>query len=88
MLDLTQVCTVVPKKICQNILMAVQYERIWLKGQPLVLFYSHCLYRLNIYMGVQWLNGRVLDTRLRGHGFKPHRCHCLVVLEQDTFILA
>ena len=21
-------------------------------------------------------------------GFEPHRCHCVVVLEQDTFILA
>ena len=30
----------------------------------------------------------VLDSRPRGRGFKPHRCHCVVVLEQDTFILA
>ena len=36
----------------------------------------------------QWLSGRVLDSRPRGRGFKPHRCHCVVVLEQDTFILA
>ena len=27
----------------------------------------------------------MLDLRLRGHGFKPHWRHCLVVLEQDTF---
>ena len=33
-------------------------------------------------------SGRVLDSRLRGRGFEPHRCHCIVVLEQDTFILA
>ena len=38
--------------------------------------------------GGQWLSGRVLDSRLRGRGFEPHRRHCLVVLEQDTFILA
>ena len=38
--------------------------------------------------GVQWLSGRVLDSRLRGRGFEPHRHHCVVVLEQDTFILA
>ena len=37
---------------------------------------------------VQWLSGRVLDSRPRGHGFEPHRRHCVVVLEQDTFILA
>ena len=39
-------------------------------------------------MEAQWLSGRVLDSRLRGRGFEPHRRHCVVVLEQDTFILA
>ena len=39
-------------------------------------------------MGAQWLSGRVLDSRLRGCRFKPHRRQCVVVLEQDTFILA
>ena len=38
--------------------------------------------------GAQWLSGRALDSRPRGRGFKPHRRHCVVVLEQDTFILA
>ena len=33
----------------------------------------------------QWLSGRVLDWRPSGHGFEPHRRHCVVVLEQDTF---
>ena len=33
-------------------------------------------------------SGRVLDSRPRGRGFEPHRSHCVVVLEQDTFILA
>ena len=36
----------------------------------------------------QWLSVRVLDSRPRGCGFEPHRRHCVVVLEQDTFILA
>ena len=40
------------------------------------------------FEGVQWLSGRVLDSWQRGCRFEPHRCHCLVVLEQDTFILA
>ena len=39
-------------------------------------------------LGEQWLSGRVLDSRPRGRGFEPHRRHCVVVLEQDTFILA
>ena len=39
-------------------------------------------------MGVHWLSGIVLYLRLRGRGFEPHQRHCVVVLEQDTFILA
>ena len=39
-------------------------------------------------LGAQWLSGRVLDSRPKGRGFEPHRRHCVVVLEQDTFILA
>ena len=38
--------------------------------------------------GVQWLSGRVLDSRPKGRGFEPHWRHCVVVHEQDTFILA
>ena len=38
--------------------------------------------------GAQWLSGSVLDSRPKGRWFEPHRHHCLVVLEQDTFILA
>ena len=36
----------------------------------------------------QWLSGRVLDSRPKGCGFEPHWRHWVVVLEQDTFILA
>ena len=32
--------------------------------------------------GAQWLSGRVLDSRPRGHGFEPHRRHCVVVLSK------
>ena len=39
-------------------------------------------------LGAQWLSSRVLDSRPKGRGFEPHRRHCVVVLEQDTFILA
>ena len=51
----------------------------------------NCLKRLsadNKSMGAQWLSGRVLDSRPKGRRFEPHRRHCVVVLEQDTFILA
>ena len=43
---------------------------------------------LSLFKGAQWLSGRVLDSRPKGRGFEPHRRHCVVVLEQDTFILA
>ena len=47
-----------------------------------------CSGRSLLFMGAQWLSGRVLDSRPRGGGFEPHRHHCVVVLEQDAFILA
>ena len=66
-----------------------------------ILDHFHCLaevcYIINTLLtravninvqGAQWLSGRVLDSRLRGRGFEPHQLHCVVVLKQDTFILA
>ena len=39
-------------------------------------------------LGGQWLGGKVLDSRPKGGRFETYRHHCVVVLEQDTFILA
>ena len=39
-------------------------------------------------LGAQWFSGGVLDLRLRGRKFQPRQRHCIVALEQDTFILA
>ena len=33
--------------------------------------------------GAQWLSGGVLDSRLKGHGFEPHRRHCVVSLSKN-----
>ena len=33
------------------------------------------------------IDGRVLDSRPKGRGFKPHRHHCVLVLEQDILVL-
>ena len=33
--------------------------------------------------GAQWLSGRVLDSRLRGCRFEPHRRHCVVSLSKN-----
>ena len=51
---------------------------------PSIITYSSA----QLYMAMQWVSGRVLDSRLRGRGFEPHCRHCAVVLEQDAFILA
>ena len=34
-------------------------------------------------MGAQWFSGRVLDSRLRGRGFEPHRRPCVVSLSKN-----
>ena len=31
-------------------------------------------------LGARWLNGRVLDSRPRGHRLESHRNHCVVSL--------
>ena len=33
--------------------------------------------------GAQWLSGRVLDSRPRGHRFEPHRRYCAVSLSES-----
>ena len=42
----------------------------------------------SLTQGAQWLSDRVLDSRPKRREFEPHRRHCVVVLEQDTFIQA
>ena len=44
--------------------------------------------RISSAIGTYRVSGRVLDSRPRGRWFEPHRRHCVVVHEQDTFILA
>ena len=56
-------------------------------GQNPCLHMNNSLMKV-VQQGAQYLSGRVLDSRPRGRGFEPHRRHCVVVLEQDTFILA
>ena len=34
--------------------------------------------------GAQWLSGRVLDSRPKGHGFVPQRRHCVVSLSNKN----
>ena len=50
---------------------------MWSKGLKIILGSEK-----NLLMGVQWLSGRVLDSRLRGRVFEPHRHHCIVALSK------
>ena len=51
-----------------------------------IVFYGYSAFD-NLYtylpMGAQWLSGRVIDSRLKGRGFKPHRRHCFVSLSKN-----
>ena len=65
-----------------------QTERIFVQSDNRLCFLlsgkyndSTCLrtrFRYSSGPRAQWLSGRVLDSRPRGHGFKPHRRHCVV----------
>ena len=50
-----------------------------------LLSISFIIYSLNpTYLtGVQWLSGRVLDSRRRDRGVEPHWCHCVVSLSKN-----
>ena len=49
---------------------------------------EHQMFKVFLFSIYWGLSGRVLDSRPRGRVFEPHRRHFVVVLEQDTFILA
>ena len=59
-----------------------------LKNGNLFLNENSCCWKPLETSGCGGLSGRGLNSRPRGHGFQPHRGHCVMVLEQDTFILA
>ena len=53
--------------------------------------YNDALFNTHKYThneGAQWFSVRVLNSGPSSHGFERHRRHRVVVLEQDTFILA
>ena len=63
---------------------------IWTQGLQLLLervpyqkFYSK-----ETYCDLWELSGSVVECLTRDRGFEPHERHCVVVFEQDTFILA
>ena len=53
--------------------------------------YHKCSKVLNTFLflfsiicwGAQWLSGRVLGSRPKGHGFESHRQHCVVSLSKN-----
>ena len=86
-------CKLVSRKSAKCKLSFYNYENVfsifaWLSDIDEAYRLIHKFKKSKKIIGTQWLSGRVLDSRPRGRGLKPHRCHCVVVLEQDTFILA
>ena len=75
----TTINMLLAKLICNSILLCLIFARI------------HFLFHFDLYIhnrkelaqGAQWLSGRVLDTKLRGRGFEPHRCYCVVSLSKN-----
>ena len=63
-------------------------HKLAMLGYSYVMLEQHRYEPIQNALGAQWLSGRVLDSRPKGRGFEPHRHHCVVVLEQNTFILA
>ena len=63
-----------------------ELKHISLVNFSIIFIQNHYSYKNN--EGAQWLSGRVPNSRPKGRGFKPHHRYCIVVLEQDTFILA
>ena len=47
-----------------------------------ILMKAYVIYSHEMTKGAQWLSGRVLDLRPRGHRFEPHQCHCVVSLSK------
>ena len=67
--------------------MCAHYQKHIFFAKPLHFFTCFVFVYFRKY-GAHWFSGRVLDSRPKGRGFEPHLRHCVVVLEQDTFILA
>ena len=57
-------------------------QTVLLKGNFITLLESGCFRQVFLH------TNNLFDSRLKGRGFEPHLRHCIVVLEQDTFILA
>ena len=55
---------------------------LWRRLLPLNIYNGPSWHYLKLW-GAQWLSGRVLDSRPRGRGFEPHRCHCVVSLSKN-----
>ena len=60
---------------------------LWLNSEPFIIWRKMTL-TLSLPVITIVICFSCLLTRPRGRGFEPHRRHCIVVLEQDTFILA
>ena len=67
---------------CHQAIQLALLHVVFFKQSYLIIMYEH---HFNALVVAQWLSGRVLDSGPRDHGFEPHWCHWVVVLEQDLY---
>ena len=86
--DFSTLYTTLPHNLIKDKLIDLIERTFQREGSPYLACNGRNAFFTSEKQGAQWLSGRVLDSRPKGSGFEPHRRHCVVVLEQDTFILA
>ena len=86
--DFSTLYTTLPHNLIKDKLIDLIERTFQREGSPYLACNDRNAFFTSEKQGAQWLSGRVLDSRPKGSGFEPHRRHCVVVLEQDTFILA
>ena len=65
----------------------VEFSRLYEKVVSFDFILIFTILKLDVYcfennVGVQWLSGRVLDSRPRRRWFEPHVHHCIVSLSK------
>ena len=81
-------CETRPECSCKSSLIRVNNVIPSQQSTHLIRWSKRCLQILGLLLysfqdGSAVLSGRVLDSRLRGRGFEPHRHHCVVSLSKN-----
>ena len=69
--------------MCDDRISMQERRKEIIQGLKILPGRKHEIFTIGIYVGAQWLSGKVLDSRPRGRGFEPHRHHCIVYLSKN-----